>query len=1028
MNDQKDHHSGNEIAIIGMVGRFPGAQDLDQFWQNLRSGVESIHFYTDEELLGLGASLEIISDTKYIKAGGILEGVDMFDAPFFGFTPREAEITDPQHRLFLTCAWEALEHAGYDAEQYSGSIGVYAGVAKSAYIFNLYSQRGLIRNVGVFQAMIGNDKDHAPTRVSYKLNLRGPSVNVQTACSTSLVAVHIACQSLLYGECDMALAGGCAISGPYQGVYYREEDSIESPDGHCRAFDAKAQGTVGGSGLGVVVLKRLQDAIADGDTIHALIKGSAVNNDGALKVGYTAPSVEGQSQVIAEALAVAQVEPDTITYVETHGTGTTLGDPIEIAALTKAFKQGTERRNFCAIGSVKTNIGHLDAAAGIASLIKVVLMLKQREIPPSLHFEQPNPQIDFAGSPFYVNTSLRDWPQESGPRRAGVSSFGIGGTNAHVIVEESAIRQASGPSRTGQLILLSAKTANALESVTDNLLKYFTQQPPTDLADIAFTLQAGRRAFKYRRMFVCSDLEDAVNVLKSRDAARLHTTAQELKDRPIAFMFPGQGAQYARMGGELYRGEEMFRHQVDMCAEIARQSLNIDIRELLYPDREREMEANDQLRETQFAQPSLFITEYALAMQLMEWGVRPQAMIGHSVGEYVCACLAGVLSLEDAMRLVTLRGRIVQEATPGAMLSVTLSGEDLRAMLDEDLSLAAVNAPERYVISGQATAISRFQERLTERNITSTLLRTSHAFHSHLMDPILEAFTTQVRKIKTNPPSIPYISNVTGTWMAPADALDPEYWARHLRQTVQFAAGVQELLKDSDRILLEVGPGRALSTLAKQQFGKAGDTVALSSLPHPRDQQTDSAFVLNTIGRLWLAGTAIDWSRFHASEGRLRAPLPTYPFELRSYWVSMGGKDRNAGATQTGPLMEAFPSDQEVGASFSLYSRPNLSNTYIAPRNDIEQSIAAILQEILGIELVGVHDDFFELGGDSLRAIQLITRLRDAYGIAPPVRMLFESPTTARLAIAFEELLIDHIEAMPEATAQRLISDLSRKG
>ncbi|HEX6289409.1 MAG TPA: amino acid adenylation domain-containing protein [Herpetosiphonaceae bacterium] len=873
------------IAIIGMSGRFPGAESIDAFWRNLRDGTESISFFSDDELLAAGVDPSLIEQPNYVKAGGALDQIEYFAAAFFGYTPREAEMMEPQHRLFLECAWESLEHAGYSSHSYAGRIGVFAGAGLNSYLLNLYSNRALLGEVGVFQTGLGNEKDHVATRVSYKLNLKGPSLNVQTSCSTSLVAVHLACRSLLIGECAIALAGGVAVNPSHRRGYLYEAGGVNSPDGHCRAFDAAAQGTVSGSGVGVVVLKRLADALADGDTVHAVIRGSAINNDGAAKVGYTAPSVDGQAQVIADALAAAGVAPGTISYIEAHGTGTPLGDPIEIAALNQVFG-GTQPRGSIAIGSVKTNIGHLDAAAGVAGLIKAALMLKHRQIPPSLHFQQPNPQIDFAAGPLYVNTALAEWQPGGTPRRAGVSSFGIGGTNAHVIVEEAPPIAADSTSRPWHLLALSAKTETALEQATDNLAQYLRQHPNIPLADVAYTLQLGRQAFSYRRALVCRDHADALAALTTDRPQRVMTGAAAPYERPVVFLFPGQGAQYAEMARELYQDEPVFRSWLDRCAELFRPHLHpegtCDLRDAIYPSTTTaDPGAIDQ---TELTQPALFAVEYALAQLWIAWGVRPHALIGHSIGEYVAACLAGVLTLESAAALVAARGRLMQALPSGTMLSVPLPERDLAPLLGSDLALAAVNGPALCVLSGSFEAVAAVEQRLDERGVATRRLHTSHAFHSPLIDPMLDAFRSQVRQVALQPPTIPFISNVSGTWITAAEATDPEYWVAQLRQTVRFADGIAELMRHHDWALLEVGPGRTLSTLARQQCAPADQRIILTSLRHPQDQQADRATMLAALGRLWLAGVAVDWAALYA-ERRRRVPLPTYPFERQRYWI-----------------------------------------------------------------------------------------------------------------------------------------------
>ena len=905
-----------EIAVIGIAGRFPGARNVDQFWQNLSDGVESISFFSEDELEASVVSPALLDHANYVPAGAVLDNVEFFDAPFFAFTPREAELMDPQQRFFLECAWEALETAGYDSERYNGRIGVFAGASLNTYLLNnLYSNRDLIESVGGFQTVIANDKDHLPTWVSYKLNLTGPSVNVQTACSTSLVAVHLACQSLLNHESDMALAGGVSIRVPSKSGYLYEEGGINSPDGHCRAFDARAHGTVAGEGVGVVVLKRLADALNDGDCIHAVIKGSAINNDGSLKVGYTAPSVDGQAAVIAEALEMAMVEPETITCIETHGTGTALGDPIEVAALTQAFRARTPKKGFCAIGSVKTNIGHLDAAAGVASLIKTVLALKHRRLPPSLHFDRPNPQIDFASSPFHVNAKLSEWTSEGSPRRAGVSSFGIGGTNAHVVLEEAPPARRSERCRPQQLLIISAKTSSALETATANLATHLRLHPEVDLDDVAYTLQVGRREFPHRRALVCRGTDDAVNALTELNQKRVFTAFHEQSSRPIVFMFSGQGAQYVNMAAELYSSEPAFGDDIDRCSELLDPQLGVDLRRLLYPNEQEAAQASRQLDQTLITQAALFSVEYALARLWMKWGVVPDAFIGHSIGEYVAACLAGVFSLEDGLSLIAARGKLMQQLPVGAMVAVPLSETEVRPLLNGKLSAAAVNSPSLCVVSGLAEAAQEFECEVTERGLNCRRLHTSHAFHSEMMEPIMEAFTEAVRKIELKPPHIPYLSNVSGTWITAGEATDPSYWARHMRQTVRFSEGIAELLKEPNRMFLEVGPGHTLATLVRQHGDAAAQRVVLSSLRHPQQQQSDTEFLLNTLGRLWLAGVNIDWFSFHEGERRRRVPLPTYPFEGVRYWI-----EPRKDAGESGAGQEALTKKTDVAEWFYAHS------------------------------------------------------------------------------------------------------------
>ena len=891
MTNQDALDASEGVAIIGMAGRFPGAPHLDAFWSNLCQGVESIATFKDETLAAAGVDPATLAHPNYIKRNPVVADIDRFDAAFFGYTPREAEIMDPQQRVFLECAWEALEQAGYDSERYPGRIGVYAGVGLNGYMLaNLSRNREVLAAIDHMQLTIANDKDYLATRVSYKLNLKGPSINIQTACSTSLVAVHLACESLLNGECDLVLAGGVALIVPQETGYWYHPGGIVSPDGHCRAFDAGAAGTVFGSGMGVIVLKSLQDALQDGDHIHAVIKGSAINNDGSVKIGYTAPSVEGQADVIAAAHAMAGVHPEELSYIEAHGTGTTVGDPIEITALTRVFRAHTQREQFCGIGSVKTNIGHLDAAAGIAGLIKTVLALKHRQLPPTLHFERPNPKIDFASSPFYVNTSLAPWQATSSPRRAGVSSFGFGGTNAHVILEEAPMRPPSGPARPWQLLPLAARTPTALAAQSARLHAWLQQHPDASLADVAYTLQRGRRPFAHRRVLVCQSVAEAIAALAPDQADRL-PTAVVTQQPPVAFLFPGQGSQHPGMAYGLYQHEPVFRDTLDRCCARLRPLLGYDLRPLLYPAPAALESATAALTETVNAQPALFVVEYALAQLWLSWGVQPDALLGHSLGEYVAATLAGVFTLEDALQLVAARGKLLHSLPPGAMLSVALPADALTPRLSAELALAARNTPDHSVVAGTHEAVAALEADLTAQGIEHRRLHTSHAFHSPLVEPILAPFQALVASVRLQPPQIPVVSNVTGTWLTAAEATDPAYWARQLRAPVAFAAGVATLLGQPERRLLEVGPSQSLRALVRQQVDPGAHGRVLAALPHPRDTQADLAVLLGSLGQLWLAGCPIRWERLAPDEQRQRLPLPTYPFERQRFWIEPSDQD-----------------------------------------------------------------------------------------------------------------------------------------
>jgi iturin family lipopeptide synthetase A len=898
MVDQEKEISGTgmEIAVIGMSGRFPGAKNIREFWQNLINGKETISFYTDEEMKKDGVNPVLIDNPRYVKAYGWIEDIEFFDAAFFGYTPLEAEIMDPQTRFFHECALEALENAGYNPFAYEKLIGVYTGAAPSFNWQALAELSGKNNILGWFASRNFNDKDFLATHTAHRLNLRGPAVTLDTACSTSLTAVHFASQGLLSGDCDMALAGASTVESLTRKGYLYQEAMINSPDGHTRAFDARAMGSNFGNGVGVVVLKRLEDAEADRDFIYAIIKSTALNNDGAGKAGYTAPSAQGQAAVIRTALNMAEVSPETIGYVETHGTGTPLGDPVEIEGLKNAFN--TSRKQYCRIGSVKTNVGHLQNSAGITAFIKTVLVLKHQLIPPSLFFETPNPKIDFENSPFIVNTQLTEWKPGRYPRRAGVSSFGIGGTNAHVILEE--FSEGTGglaplpdahPSREYQLILLSAKTAPALEQMTQNLANHFQKHPDIQLADAAYTLQVGRQVFPYGRMLVCpnNDIREAVNLL-STESRKLKTYKSEEDFRPIIFMFPGLGSQYVNMGRELYEKEPVFRKEMDRCFEILNGPLDYDIKEILYPATRNSQPAtiSEKINQPEIAQPALFIFEYALAKLLIHWGIKPHAMIGYSFGEYTAACTAGVLSPGDALKLVTARAKLLRDVPRGVMLSVPLTREELAPILaaKHDLSIAIDNGPS-CIVAGSPEAVHAFEKQIKERKLMCMPVPSSHALHSHMMEPVLKEFTGIAGTFTLNKPKIPYISNVTGDWLKDHEAVNPGYWASHLRKTVRFADGIKELLKGPSSVFVEIGPGRDLTTLALRLFEKHknSNNQAINLVRHPQQDISDVYFLLNRIGRLWLYGQPIDWTAFHHDEKSRRIPLPTYPFEGQKYWI-----------------------------------------------------------------------------------------------------------------------------------------------
>ena len=924
MNDLIQSPVADGIAIVGMSGRFPGARNLSEFWNNLRNGVESISYFSDTELAASGADPRITRHADFVNAGGILDDVELFDAAFFGFNPREAETLDPQQRLLLECAWQAMEDAGYDPERCAVPVGVFAGSAMSSYLFNLLAKPGHRELAGDFLTFTGNDKDFLTTRISYKLNLRGPSIAVQTACSTSLVAVAMACDSLLAHQCDMALAGGVAIRVPQKAGYVFQEGQLFSRDGHTRSFDAAASGTLFSNGLGLVVLKRVADALEDGDCIRAVIRGAAVNNDGSGKVGYAAPGLDAQAQVVAMAHALAEVDPRTISYVEAHGTATPMGDPIEVAALTKAFRASTQDRGFCALGSVKSNVGHLDTASGVAALMKTVLSLEHREIPPTINFSRANPAIDFAASPFYVNTQLSAWKPGPTPRRAGVHSFGIGGTNAHVVVEEAPAVKSLASARTRHLLVLSARSKTALQAAAGNLAEYFQRHPHANLADVSYTSQIGRREFTQRQVLVCSDAQDAERALTLLDSQRVLAGARAPNERSMAFLFPGLDAQPVKLRSEIYRTEPTFRQHVDECCELLRSRVGFDLRETLDSLCADATSAEQRLAQTEAAELTLFVFEYALAKLWIEWGIKPQVMVGQGAGEFVAACLAGVFSLPDALSLLSeLRGN-------GSL------------------------------IAGAA-----------------------------------------IQKVRPRPPQIPFVSSVTGTWITEAEATDQNYW-RQVRQSSRFSEGLACILKASDRTLVEVGPSLPSAGIEELYSVKLPGHSIISSLPHRDANASDEEALLSALGRLWLRGAKVDWRGFWKHEKRRRVPLPTYAFDRKRYWVDSLPSPTTEKNIPTGvPAIVLNSADATPGCEAALETGPAPEigrPEYASPTDDVERTVAEIWQRLLGLERVGIYDNFFALGGHSMLGAQLLSHLRSAFHVDVPLPTLFEAPTVAGMA------------------------------
>ncbi|MEV4112089.1 SDR family NAD(P)-dependent oxidoreductase [Nonomuraea sp. NPDC049695] len=917
-----DRTPGNRIAVIGMAVRLPGADDLEQLWANLLAGVESLTELTDEQLRAAHVPEKLIQSPDYIRLRPMLADMEYFDAKYFGYHAREAEIADPQQRLFLEVCGTAMQQAGYGAG-HTGPVGVYGGSGPNRYSYeNVYDNQKVCDAVGDVAVEINNNQDYLATRVAYALGLTGPAVSIATACSTSLVAVHLACRALAGGECDMAIAGGVNIHLPYNRGQIWEPNSIYAKDGHIRAFDADAGGTNFGHGAGAVVLKRHEDALADRDDVLAVIIGSAVNNDGAARSSFTTPAQHMQAAVVTQALRAAGVHPDTIGYVEAHGTATAVGDPIEVEALTQAYREaGASGRQSCPIGSVKTNIGHLGPAAGVAGLVKAVLALRHGQIPASLNFTTPNPRIDFESSPFRVNAALSPWPAGDTLRRAGVSSFGIGGTNAHVILEEAqppeileevAPPEPGTPGRAWQVLPLSARSDTALATMRSELADFLCAHPDLSRADVAHTLTSGRRALEWRTFLVDSADENA----SSHEGGQSHESAGSVrsiggpsclasKQTRVAFMFPGQGTQHADMLAELHAGEPVVTRTVEECAQLLLPHLGCDIRDAIFSSRGAGgPEALDKrLRETWLAQPALFVVEYALARLWQSWGLRPTAMVGHSVGEYVAACLSGVFTLPQALELVATRGRLVQSMPPGAMLAVQMRESDLMPLLTDSVSLAAVNGPSSCVAAGPEEEIEFLAGWLDSHGIGSRRLRTSHAFHTPMMDPAAEALREAVAAAQPQAPGLPFVSTLTGRWITAEEATDPGYWAAQLRGTVRFeqACGT---LGETGAVLLEVGPGQTLMTLARQTLGS--EATALHSLPRPGSERSEACSMALAAGTVWAHGAEIDWPAVQGPGRRRRVHLPTYPYQRQRFWVEPDPKPaRSAAQVETGTTLDA---------------------------------------------------------------------------------------------------------------------------
>ena len=1006
----------NAVAIIGMAGRFPDAENVGQFWSNLCAGCESIRPIAEQDLED-GLTTAQRSQGKYVAARALLKNVDLFDAEFFHFLPREAEMTDPQQRVLMECAWEAVEDAGYDPARIAGNVGVFAGSSINTYLLLHLASDPKFREeftrsyqVGSFPALVGNGQDFLATRISYKLNLRGPAMTVQSACSTSLLAVAQAWQSLVNYQSDLALAGGVSISFPQQRGYFYQEGGMVSPDGHCRPFDKSAAGTVFGAGAAMVLLKRAEEAIADGDHIYALLLGAGTNNDGSDKIGYAAPSRKGQADAIAMAYAVAGVDSSSVGYVECHGTGTPLGDPIEVWALAQAFELGSPRTSPCIISSVKGNVGHLDVAAGIAGLVKAALCLDRERIPGTLHYRESNLQLDLSKTPFIIASDTTEWPRGTAIRRAGVSAFGVGGTNVHVVLEEAPPVVSELSARPRQLLCLAARTSSALEAQRMRLAQHMEQADLTtfSLPDVAYTLVTGRRAFSHRMTVTAGTREQGIAQLRNPDAVHSRATVANELSR-VAMMFPGQGSQYPGMAEDLYRTEPFYRQIVDSCCQRLASVSGLDLLKVLYPEIENPNDAKAwesaarALEQTRYAQPALFVTSYALARLWMHWGVQPVCMMGHSVGELVAACLAGVFSLEDALLFVARRGEWMQEMPPGSMLAVRMQSQQLQTMLSANLSIAAINGPSLTVVSGPTEEIDMLIQQLERRKVISRRLHTSHAFHSSMVEPVLERLHNLLESMNLDQPKIKIISTVTGEELRAAQATSPEYWAAQCRLPVNFSAAVSTLVREGYEVILEIGAGETLATLVRQQLPPGKTIGVFSSLPSsnshqsspdPSATQKSSWDVLSaSVGALWSRGIQVDWDAYYTNENRRRVSLPTYPFERKRHWVQAG---RDA-------LTEQSPLEKETatfaGPQTEITTPPNTQDRRVR----ICREIAILLEDLSGLELIAdqYHLSFLELGFDSLFLTQAAQKLQTKYGVKIAFRQLLDNLCSIHLVAEY---------------------------
>lgn len=986
-----------DIAVIGMELKVPGAENTEEFWENLCKGKESLRFFSDEELLEAGVSKEELEHENYRNCAFDLDGIKNFDAPFFGFTLKEAVFMDPQQRMMLQSAWKLMESAGYTTDEYDGEVGVFVGTGTSKYLLkNIMNHYDLDKSKDIRQIWMGNDVSYASTNISYALNLKGPSVNVHTACSTSLTSVVLACQSLLNYQCDMAIAGGCSISLPQQVGYMYQEGEVLSKDGHCRPFDKDGTGTLESSGVTLVMLKRLEDALEDADNVIAVIKGYSYNNDGNAKVGFTAPSVEGERNAIKRAQILSEIDEETITYVETHGTATPLGDPIEIQALTEAFREGTDKKNFCALGSVKANIGHLDCAAGTASMIKACLMLQNKKLVPLINFNEPNSAIDFENSPFYINKELNDWYPDCGVRRSGVSSFGIGGTNVHLILEEAINQKKVFSNKKEHLLTWSAKTKGSFDRIKNQLIEYLESNQTEDFRNLLYTMNIGRKKMRYRNSLVCENENDLIFKLKN-SMYSLKTDKNNEED--IVFMFPGQGSQYTNMAQGLYEQFTVFRTEMNRCMKILEEQYNYDLKQLLMNDHPDD--STVLINETAHTHATMFVVEYCTAKLLIHLGIQPKVILGHSIGEYAGACIAGVFSLEDALKIIVARGQIIQKLPRGHMLYVNAAEKEVLEYLSSEVSLALINTDKRVVLSGEKSAIEAVKDRIGNK-YNCKILHTSHAFHSSMLKDAIEPLRKVLSSVFMHEPSIRFMSNTTGKFVTGTELQTVDYWINHMMDTVNFRDEVLTLKEENFRHYIEIGPGRTLSLFVKENLYDSEDIVTLNVIKDHNDKISDGQFFEEFLGKAWMNGLPLNWTAYYDEEKLYRISAPTYPFEERELWIE-GGINKTAKAKEND-----FPVWEESTVVEEIYNRPDLSSKYEAPTNSIEENLVDILTELMGIYPMGIDDNFFELGGHSLLATQLIVRVKETFDIDLNLGQITEAATIRQMS----ELVIDEFSEL----------------